>query len=104
MSNPYPNSGALFTNDRRTTDKAPSHQGDISFEVALLKQLIAESDGEDVKIKISGWEKEGRNGTFISLKYNDFKPTPQGESYTKPPKPNARTSSAMNYDDSDVPF
>jgi hypothetical protein len=68
------------------------------MEVSLLKQLIAESDGDGVKIKISGWNREGRSGQFISLKYNDFKPQPRD---AMPQRAAPRIEPA---DDQDIPF
>jgi len=56
----YPNSGALFPARDKRHPKAPDFSGDIVMEVSLLKQLIAESDGDGVKLKISGWNREGR--------------------------------------------
>jgi len=94
----YPNSGAPFPARDKRHPKAPDSSGDIVMEVALLQQLIAESDGDGVKIKLSGWTREGRSGQFISMKYNDFKPQPREEAPRRaPPKIDLA-------DDSDVPF
>ena len=94
----YPNSGALFPARDKRHPKAPDFSGDIVMEVSLLKQLIAESDGDGVKIKISGWNREGRSGQFISLKYNDFKPQPRDEA------PQRAAPKIDLADDSDIPF
>lgn len=51
----YPNSGALFRNDRRETDKQPEYTG------------RAEVDGVDYWI--SAWVNEGRKGKFFSIKF-----------------------------------
>jgi hypothetical protein len=53
----YPNSGALFKNQKKTTESHPDYTG------------TAEIDGEDYFL--SAWIKEGRNGKFMSL---SFKP------------------------------
>ena len=98
----YPNSGALFTRDKKS-EKAPEWGGEITMEVSLLKTLIEESDGDGVKIKLSGWVRQGTNGEFIGIKYDSFKPTNQNRDYNEPrqaPKP-----APMNdMDDSDIPF
>ena len=51
----YPNSGALFRNDRRETDKQPEYTG------------RAEVDGVDYWI--SAWVNEGKKGKFFSIKF-----------------------------------
>jgi hypothetical protein len=95
----YPNSGALFTRDKKS-EKSPEWGGDITMEVSLLKKLIEESDGDGVKIKLSGWVRQGNRGEFISIKYDDFKPMNKDQLYPAPrPAPVQE-----NFDDSDVPF
>lgn len=92
MSNQYPNSGALFVNQKKH-EKAPDYNGDINMDISLLQQLIKESeDGFSVKIKLSGWKRQGVKGTFLSLKYNDFKPQQQSR------------PAAHKIDESDLPF
>jgi hypothetical protein len=96
----YPNSGALFMRDKKS-EKSPDWGGEITMEVALLKKLIEESDGDGVKIKLSGWVRQGNRGEFISVKYDDFKPMNQERQPDRPaPKP-----APLDFDDgSDVPF
>jgi hypothetical protein len=76
MSNQYPNSGALFAAKLpKRSEKAPDYNGSIDLDISLLQQLIQESeDGFSVKVKISGWKRQGTKGTFLSLKYDDYKP------------------------------
>ena len=97
----YPNSGALFMRDKKS-EKAPEWGGDINMEVSLLKALIEESDGESVKIKLSGWVRQGNRGEFISIKYDSFKPMSQDRQFNRPqqaPKP-----APVEIDDQDLPF
>jgi len=47
------NRGALFKNDRKTTDTQPNYRGSINV------------NGEE--FWLSAWLKEGRSGTFMSL-------------------------------------
>jgi hypothetical protein len=56
-----------------------------------------------VKIKLSGWIRQGNRGEFISIKYDDFKPAHQERQYSAPrqaPKP------PQTFDDMDdsIPF
>lgn len=52
------NSGALFTNDRRTKPSQPNFKGSCTIKTP---------DGELVEYWVSGWEKSGKKGPFISL-------------------------------------
>jgi hypothetical protein len=52
------NSGALFQNDRRTKPSHPNFKGSCTIKTP---------DGELVEYWISGWEKSGKKGPFISL-------------------------------------
>lgn len=90
MTTLYPNSGALFQNDRKIHEKSPDFQGDVSVEVSLLKDMIAQSDNGLVKLRLGGWRKESSRGWFVSLKVS----TPL------PPK----AAPVVTNDDSDVPF
>jgi hypothetical protein len=64
----YPNSGALWPNKKRETEKHPNVTGDIKIERSLLKELMAESDEELIAISLSGWTKEYKEQKYISLK------------------------------------
>jgi hypothetical protein len=97
----YPNSGALFMRDKKS-EKAPEWGGEIIMEVSLLKKLIEESDGDGVKIKISGWVRQGNRGEFISIKYDDFKPMSQERQYIAPRQ--APNPAPVEMDDQDLPF
>jgi hypothetical protein len=64
----YPNSGALFPNDKKLHEKSPDFQGDVSVEVSFLQDLIKTADNGLVKIRLGGWRKESARGWFVSLK------------------------------------
>lgn len=74
----YPNSGSLFRNERKTTEKHPDYNG--SFNI----------DGTDYWI--SGWSKVGKSGKkFVSLSISLKQPKEPGAAL--PP-----------VDDDDIPF
>ena len=99
----YPNSGALFPRQKRT-EKAPEWGGEITMEKSLIKQLMDESEGLGVTIKISGWVRQGSRGEFISLKYDSFKPQPQDRE-RQSSEPTRRAPPPPAFDDSsDIPF
>lgn len=91
----YTNTGALFPNQYKK-DKQPDMKGDITLERSLLKQLLSETDEDNIKIKLSAWTRQGRNGEFLSLAY---------DAYRKPDETKAKpTQERADYDDSDAPF
>ena len=61
------NSGALFMNDRRTKPSHPNFKGSCTIKTP---------DGELVEYWVSGWEKSGKKGPFVSLA---FEPKEQKE-------------------------
>jgi hypothetical protein len=97
----YPNSGALFPRQKRT-DKAPEWGGEIIMEKSLIKQLMQESEGDGLLIKIIGWVRDGSLGEFISLKYDSFKPQPQ-ERERQSSEP-TRRAPPPDLSDEDLPF
>lgn len=54
------NSGILSVNDRRTKPTHPNFKGQCTIKTP---------DGELVEYWISGWEKSGRKGPFVSLSF-----------------------------------
>ena len=75
------NSGALFRNERKETDKHPDYRGEINV------------DGTDYWI--SAWLKTSGKGTkFMSLAV-----TPKEDKPSKPAKPQKQMD-----DDQDIPF
>lgn len=86
----------------KKSEKSPEWGGDITMEVSLLKKLIEESDGGGVKIKLSGWVRQGNRGEFISIKYDDFKPMNKDQLY--PTLRQAPAPVQIDLDDSDLPF
>lgn len=69
MAHQYPNTGILFVEKKKTNPKGPDHTGKIDIGADLLKQMLdAHNAGKDVVLRIAGWDKAGRNGTFISTR------------------------------------
>ena len=89
----YANTGRLSPNQYKNNDKQPDHKGSITLERSLVKQLLEESEDE-VVIKISGWNRSGQYGDFISLAYDSYKKQEEA------PKPKAPPA----VDDESIPF
>ena len=87
----YPNSGRLSPNQYKK-DKQPDYKGSITLERALIKQLLEEQDDE-ITIKLSGWNRSGQYGDFISLAYDSYKKKEEAPAKAAPP-----------LDDSEIPF
>lgn len=79
---PKDNSGALFQNDKKGVESRPDYRGDAMYNGEL--------------IEISGWKKEGKNGTFLSLSLKPKGSTPVREER----KPEPKTPDPFD----DVPF
>lgn len=79
------NSGVLFKNDRRVTEKQPDYTGSLNVEG---KEFF-----------ISAWIREGKKGKFMSLAVNEK------DAARYQPKPEAAREPVMtDLDDDDVPF
>jgi len=98
MAGSYPNTGALFRNNRDDHPKAPQWKGDIELDADLLRVLVEKAKArQPIKLSIAGWEKESpKAGTFISLKAD--KP------YEKQAAPPPKSSPVGSYDDDEIPF
>lgn len=97
----YTNTGALFPNSYKKSEKQPDFKGNITLERSLLKQLLSESNDENVKINLSGWNRQGRNGDFVSLAYDAYK---KPEETSAPKYREAPRKPASDEDMIDLPF
>lgn len=95
----YTNTGRLSPNKYKQHEKQPDMKGSISLERGLLKQLLQETDDDMIVVKLSGWNRDGQYGPFISLMYDSYR-KPE-EQYTPAPRPAPAPPPA---DDSDIPF
>jgi uncharacterized protein (DUF736 family) len=70
MSGSYPPGGALFTNERKTSDKHPDYRGNLEIDRDLLKIMVEQAKaGEKINMDLAGWKKTSKSGsTFLSLK------------------------------------
>jgi hypothetical protein len=63
-----PNTGALFPNNEKKTDKYPDMRGDVHLDKTFLIQMMDKSKGATVKISLGAWKKESKEGLkFLSL-------------------------------------
>ena len=92
----YPNSGALWPNKKKLTDKHPNVQGSIKLERGLLKELMSNADGEIIEVALSGWTREYNGDKFISLKAS--KPFVKGEQSKPAPQ------QPQDDEDDSIPF
>ena len=100
-TNKYPNSGKLSPNRYKDTDKKPDLVGEIVMQRSTLKTLLEEHDGDDITIKLSGWNMQGQYGPWTRLSWNSYKPKEGGNVTTPALAPKQET---FPDDDSDIPF
>jgi hypothetical protein len=93
--NKYPNSGRLNYSKQKVNPNSADLYGEIVFDRQFLRNLLNETDADDIPIKLSGWQKEGNYGPWFSIKVNTWKP----EGGAAPP-PMKETPA----DDGDIPF
>jgi hypothetical protein len=77
-----PDSGALFTNGKKTSDKAPDLRGDAVLSPELVRHLAGlVNSKQPAKIRIAVWSKTTSKGDkFLSLKLEPEAPRqPRGE-------------------------
>lgn len=94
MATTYPNSGRLSNNKYKDSDKKPDMTGEIVMKRRALQELLSEHDGEDIVIKLSGWNRSGQYGNFISLAWNNYKKKEEAPAQQQ----------QLPADDGDVPF
>lgn len=104
MATQYPNSGKLSTNKyKEQGDKKPDMHGEIIMTRTVLKQLLEETNEDDITIKLSAWSMEGNYGPWMRISWNNYKPQQQQQ---EPQKQYAwlKQQQADMDDDSSIPF
>ena len=92
MSNDYPPSGVLFTNNRKEKPSQPDYTGSLEISDEVLSDLVSQMERgiSKPKLDLAGWKRVSKkNGsTFLSLVGNvQYVKKEQGS-----PAPQARTS------------
>jgi hypothetical protein len=71
MSNDYPPSGVLFTNDRKQKANQPDYIGDLELSDEVINDLVEQMSrgNKKPKLRLAGWKKtSNKTGkVFVSL-------------------------------------
>jgi hypothetical protein len=91
----YPDSGALFKNNYKDTERKPDYKGDGEYR--------------GVKFEMAAWIKEGRNGKFLSVKFSEpYRKEKQTSPLDSKEAPNMMKQAdnlyANSENDGDLPF
>ena len=104
MATQYPNSGKLAPNKYKDGNpKKPDHTGELVMTRTTLKELMEEHDGDDIVIKLSCWNMEGQWGAWQRISWNNYKPEPKENPYTRP-APKKAEPVYEEIEDKDIPF
>lgn len=91
--------GALFVNDKQGNPSRPDYQGNFKLTPEFLAAITAAlGDGTEVKIRLSGWKKQGQQGPYLSL---SIQPPFVADGQSRPASAPAGRASTL---DDDVPF
>jgi hypothetical protein len=64
---PKPNTGTLWPNDKKKTDSHPDVRGDLNLDRSFLKDMLAKTDDDLIKVSIAGWKKEINGKKTLSI-------------------------------------
>ena len=101
MATKFPNSGRLNYSQRKVHPKSPDLYGELVLERSYLRQLMEETDEDEITVKLDAWQNDGQYGTYFSLKVNTWKKPADGAA---PPQPPQRPAAPPPDDESDLPF
>lgn len=60
--------GAIFPERNRKSEKSPTSTGFLTLTKADLQALVAKAKaGEEIKLRVSAWSREGNSGKFLSI-------------------------------------
>ena len=95
-----PNTGTLFTNHNKQSDKHPDRRGQIHLSREFLEKML-EQDGELVVMDISAWENTSAKGAeYLGLSIQ----APYVKQPKPEPKPEPKSQEQPPLDDSEIPF
>ena len=90
MSNDYPPSGVLFTNNRKEKATQPDYTGHIELSDEVVNDLVEQMSRGVTKPKVSliGWKKVSQKTgkPFLSLLGNTYEERPNGAAQQQPQK------------------
>lgn len=98
MATKFPNSGRLNYSQRKVHPKSPDLYGELVLDRKFLKDLMEQTDEDDIPIKLDAWQNDGQYGTYFSLKVNTYK-KPDGNVTAPAPAP-----APTPVNDEDIPF
>ena len=73
---PKPNTGSLFSNTKKQSEKAPDRRGDITLSPELVRELANNVNAKKpAKIRVAGWDRTSAAGNqYVSLSVELDKP------------------------------
>ena len=96
--NKYPNSGRLNYAKNKVNPNSADIYGEIVFDRQFLRNLLNETDADDIPVKLNGWQKDGNYGPWFAIRVNTYKKEESGGVNTPaPPK-------SPPVEDEDLPF
>ena len=69
----FPNRGRLNYSKQKINQSSPDLYGEIAIERGLLRQLLEETDEDNIVIRLSGWEKSGMGMNRAPIGAGPFK-------------------------------
>jgi hypothetical protein len=95
-----PNTGTLFHNTGKQSEKHPDRRGQIHLSREFLEKMM-EQDGELVVMDISAWENTSAKGVeYLSLGIQ----APYVKQAKPEPKPEPPKQADLDDDSDDIPF
>lgn len=71
--NKYPNSGRLNYAKNKVNPNSADIYGEIVFDRQFLRNILNETDSDDIPVKLSGWQKDGNYGPWFAIRVNTYK-------------------------------
>ena len=101
--NKYPNSGRLNYAKNKVNPNSADIYGEIVFDRQYLRDLLNETDQDDIPVKLSGWQKEGNYGPWFAIRVNTYKKeNPYAPQKATPKEENFSTDGMTGFED--LPF